>query len=78
VSLAVLVVLWLIAAGSGGLSVFSSERSPVPGTYDHLAQTEEFDVVRSVKFSFRGREHRIVIWRARVKGIVSLSGVQQE
>jgi hypothetical protein len=69
ISLAVLVVLWFITSGTGGLFEFTSERTAIEGTYDHVEQTEDCDVVRIVTFSFAGRKHRFVVWSSRVKGM---------
>jgi hypothetical protein len=78
ISLAVLFILWLATTGTGGLFVFSSNRSPISGTFDSITQTEEFDMVKSVKFTLWGREHRFVLWTTREKGTPSLIGVEEE
>jgi hypothetical protein len=68
-SLAVLVVVWLLATGAGGLIVFSSERVPIPGTYNDVDQTEDCDLTRLVTVSFAGREHRFALWTSRVRAM---------
>ena len=78
ISLAVLFILWLATTGTGGLFVFSSNRSPVSGTFDSITQTEEFDMVKSVKFTLWGREHRFVLWTTPETGIPSLNGVEED
>ena len=69
ISLVVLVVVWLITPGAGGLFEFTSDRTAIKGTYDDIEQTEECEVVRIVTFSFAGRKHRFVLWSSRVKGM---------